>query len=110
MIIKKLTDMKHGWFVGAFEPTAFYTKDFEVNYRTHPAGSDWDMHYHTDVTEINLLIRGRMTMQGQELVTGDIFIIEPWEVTDPVFIEDCEIICVKTPSKNDKQIIKKDNK
>jgi mannose-6-phosphate isomerase-like protein (cupin superfamily) len=107
MIIKRIEDMKHGWFVGGFEPTAYYTKDFEVNYRTHPAGSDWDMHYHTDVTEINLLIRGRMTMQGQELVSGDIFIVGPYEVTDPVFIEDCEIICVKTPSKNDKQPITK---
>ena len=47
-----------------------------------------------------------MTMQGQELVSGDIFIVEPYEVTDPVFIEDCEIICVKTPSSNDKKVIK----
>ena len=99
--------MTHGWFVGGFEPTAFYTKDFEVNYRVHPAGSDWDTHYHTEVTEINLLISGRMTMQDKELVSGDIFIMEPWEITNPVFIEDCAIVCVKTPSKNDKQVITK---
>ena len=107
MIIKRIEDMKHGWFVGGFEPTAYYTKDFEVNYRIHPAGSDWDMHYHTEVTEINLLISGRMTMQDKELKSGDIFIVEPWEITNPVFIEDCAIICVKTPSSNDKQSITK---
>lgn len=104
--------MKSGWFVGGFEPTAFYTKDFEVNYRIHPAGQKWDWHYHTEVTEINLLIRGKMKIQDRELNDGDIFIIEPYEITDPVFIEDCEIICVKTPSAKDKRVIyeKKTNK
>lgn len=102
MKVLKLADMKQGWFVGGFEPTAYYTKDFEVNFRLHPKGQDWPKHYHTEVTEINLLIRGRMTLQNRELVGGDIFIIEPWELTDPVFLEDCEIICVKTPSSDDK--------
>ena len=102
----RLADMKSGWFVGGFEPTAYFTKDFEVNYRIHPKGEFWDKHYHTEVTEINLLIRGKMTIQNQELNSGDIFIIEPYEVTDPVFLEDCELICVKLPSKNDKVVIK----
>jgi mannose-6-phosphate isomerase-like protein (cupin superfamily) len=106
MKILKLSDMKDGWFVGGFEPTAHDTSDFEVNYRIHPEGQCWETHYHTDITEINLLIRGKMTMQNRELNSGDIFIIEPWEITDPVFLEDCEIICVKTPSKNDKVVIK----
>lgn len=107
MKIKKLSDMKDGWFVGGFEPTAYYTKDFEVNYRTHPAGSDWDMHYHTEVTEITLIIKGRMLMQDKELTDGDIFIMGPWEIANPVFLEDCEVICVKLPSINDKQSVQK---
>lgn len=106
MKIHKLKDMTSGWYIGAFEPTAYYTKDFEVNYRTHYKGEQWPTHYHTDVTEINLLIQGKMTIQGKELNSGDIFIIEPWEITNPVFLEDCTIICVKTPSKNDKIIVK----
>lgn len=106
MKVLKIADMNSGWFVGGFEPTAYYTKDFEVNYRVHPKGQEWPTHYHTDVTEINLLIKGKMTIQNKELNGGDIFIIEPWEITDPVFLEDCEIICVKTPSKNDKVIVK----
>lgn len=108
MKIMKIEDMKSGWFVGGFEPTAYFTKDFEVNYRVHPAGQEWETHYHTEVTEINLLINGRMTIQGKELNSGDIFIIEPWEIADPVFHEDCHLICVKTPSKNDKKVVKHD--
>lgn len=106
MKILRIEDMHSGWFVGGFQPTAYYTKDFEVNYRIHKAGESWDMHYHSEVTEINLLIRGKMIIQGKNLNSGDIFIIEPWEITDPVFLEDCEIICVKTPSINDKKVIR----
>lgn len=91
-----------GWFVGNFEPTAYKTKDFEVSYKLHPKGQEWDVHYHTDVTEINYVIRGKMILQGKTLKTGDIFILEPYEIADPNFIEDTEIICVKTPSINDK--------
>lgn len=106
MRLFKISAMKQGWFVGGFEPTAYYTKDFEVNYRIHPKGQNWPKHYHTEVTEINLLIRGEMTIQNRKLTSGDIFVIEPWELTDPIFLEDCEIICVKTPSKDDKVIAK----
>ncbi len=94
--------MVGGWFVGNFEPTAYKTKDFEVSYKLHPKGQEWDVHYHTDVTEINYVIRGKMILQGKTLKTGDIFILEPYEIADPNFIEDTEIICVKTPSINDK--------
>lgn len=105
MKIYKLSDMTSGWFVGGFHPTAYYTTEFEVNYRKHPKGEKWGDHYHTSVTEINLLIKGKMTIQNKELNSGDVFVIEPWEITNPVFLEDCEIVCVKTPSINDKVAI-----
>lgn len=106
MKLYKYSDMTKGWFVGGFEPTAYHTKDFEVNYRVHPKGEYWAPHYHTEVTEINLLIKGKMRLQGRELNSGDIFILEPYEIADPEFLEDCALICVKTPSKNDKVEIK----
>ena len=48
------------------------------------------------------MVRGNMILQGKELKTGDVFILEPYEIADPEFLEDTEIICVKTPSLNDK--------
>ena len=102
MKILNIEDMIGGWFVGDFEPTAYKTKDFEVSYKLHPKGQEWDIHYHTDVTEINYVIKGNMVLQGKTLKTGDIFILEPYEIADPNFLEDTEIICVKTPSINDK--------
>ena len=109
MKIFKLSDMHKGWFVGDFKPTAFATKDFEVNYRTHPAGSNWEVHYHSKTTEINLIVKGKMKFNGTILEKEDIFIVEPWQISDPEFIEDTTVICVRTPSLNDKKVIKLTN-
>lgn len=90
--------MVKGWFIGNFEPTAYKTEDFEVSYKLHPKGEIWEHHYHKIATEINLLIRGEMILQGKRLVSGDIFVLKPMEIADPEFLEDCEIVCVKTKS------------
>lgn len=101
MKINHINHMVRGWFVGAFEPTAWHSAEVEVGYRVHEAGiRDW--HYHTHVTEINLIISGEMIIQGQHLKAGDIFELAPYEVTDPEFLTDCGIVCVKFPSMNDK--------
>jgi FkbM family methyltransferase len=109
MKLYRIEDMKGGWFVGNFEPTIFKTKECEVSYKVHKKGEIWDIHYHDVCTEINLLIRGEMIMQNKTLKPGDIFVLEPFEIADPTFLEDCEIICVKVPSINDKiSVIKKE--
>ena len=44
-----------------------------------------------------------MLMHGFELTAGQVFILEPWEVADPIFLEDCKVLVIKTPSvKGDK--------
>jgi len=107
MKIERIENMIGGWFIGGFEPTVHKTNDFEVSYKIHKKNEQWDHHYHHTVTEINLLIRGKMILQNKELNSGDIFTLEPFEIADPEFLEDCEIICVKTKSINDKIKIKK---
>jgi len=102
MKIFNIKDMIGGWFVGNFTPTAYKTENFEVSYKLHPKGEKWDYHYHTEVTEVNYLVRGKMLLQNKELNSNDIFILEPFEIADPTFLEDCEIVCVKTKSANDK--------
>jgi quercetin dioxygenase-like cupin family protein len=103
MEIKNFSDMKKGWFIGDFEPTAYKTDQFEVSYRTHPKGEVWETHYHKIATEINLLVKGEMILQGRRLKSGDIFILYPYEIADPDFLEDCTVLCVKMPSvPNDK--------
>ena len=97
MEIFKINDMKTGWFVGAFKPTTYSTKEAEVAYKVHRKNESYAAHYHKIGTEINYLIRGKMKIQGTELNAGEIFIIRPNEIADPQFLEDCELIVVKVP-------------
>jgi len=106
MIISKYKDYKGGWFIGDFEPSAYKTNAFEVCYKVHKKGEKWDIHYHKLGTEINYLIKGKMSLQNKELTSGDIFIMLPFEIANPIFLEDCEMLIIKTPSNTkDKYII-----
>jgi hypothetical protein len=105
MQIYKLNEMKDGWFVGNFLPTAFKTKDFEVCYKKHAKGEFWDKHYHEKIYEVNLLVKGKMLINDIELNEGDIFVIQPFYISKPTFLEDCELVIVKTPSITDDKII-----
>lgn len=106
MEITKFEDYKGGWFVGDFSPSALKTDLFEVCYKIHQAGEKWETHYHKIGTEINYLIEGEMIIQGVKLTSGDVFVIKPYEVADPVFLSECKLVVVKTPSKtNDKYAI-----
>ena len=94
----KLTDFWRGWFIGNFEPSILKSEDFEVGLLTHKKGEVWNKHYHKIGTEYNVLVKGHMRIQGQEMREGDVFILEPNEVADPEFLEDCLVLCVKAPS------------
>lgn len=98
MKIIKLSEMHRGWFIGDFEPSILRTDLFEVAYLVHKKGEKWPKHFHAIATEYNLLIRGSMKVCGHKINPGEIFIIEPNEEAAPIFYEDCEIVCIKTPS------------
>ena len=103
MIINNINEMKKGWFIGNFEPSMLKTSSFEVGFKLHEAGEKYGFHYHEKVTEFNLIVEGTMEMHNQELQSGDIFILEPFEVANPKFITNCKIVCIKVPGiTNDK--------
>lgn len=84
--------------MGNFLPTAHHLEAAEVAFKVHPKGDKVTAHVHREATEINLLIRGKMSLRGVTLNAGTVFVIEPGEAVDPVFMKDCELIVVKTPS------------
>lgn len=98
MNISKINDYVRGWFIGDFNPSVLKTKDFEVGVLTHLKDEKWPAHYHKDSVEYNVLIQGKMIVGGKELSSGDVFVFEKGEIADPVFLEDCTVVCVKVPS------------
>lgn len=90
--------MDRGWFIGDFYPSVKKTKEFEVGILIRKKGEAQQEHHHKIATEYNVLIEGSMTVNDIHIEVGDIFIIEPNESTISVILEDCKILCVKTPS------------
>ena len=93
----KLNDMAKGWFVGAFNPTAYSTEACEVAVKSYKAGEKEALHYHKVATEITLILSGRVYMAGQEWGEGDIVVLEPDEPTDFEALTDAVNVVVKIP-------------
>lgn len=87
-----------GWFIGNFPRAVVSTKDFEVCYQLNPAGTSYAKHYHKVITEVQLITRGCMVLNGEEYRTGDIVIVEPGDVNEATYTEDTETVAVKFPS------------
>lgn len=96
----KLNNMTKGWFVGNFEPTLYKTNDVEVAVKSYSAGEYEKKHYHKIATEITVVTKGTIRMNGKDYTAGDIIIMEPDEVADFCAITDAENVVVKLPGAN----------
>ncbi len=105
---KKLSDFKGGWFVGNFDPAIIKTEEFEVSVKEHVAGEKTEKHYHKVALEVNCVVSGEVLINGENFCAGDVFVVHPGEVVDPIFQKDCTIVCVKSPSDvNDKFVVER---
>ena len=96
-----LNDMIKGWFVGNFEPTVLKTNDVEVAVKKYKKGDNEEKHYHKIATEITVIVKGKVKMNGVEYNENDIIVIEPNESTDFEVLEDTICTVVKYPGAND---------
>lgn len=98
IVVARLDDMVRGWFVGDFSPAALRTRDSEVAVQRFAAGDREAAHVHRVATEVTLVLSGRATMCGRELLAGDILTLPPGAVTSFHALEDTVTVVVKTPS------------
>lgn len=97
----QLFDFNHckgGWFIGNFLPAVLHTSMFEVCYKRHTKGEVWPVHYHKIATEYTILVHGKLIMNGKLIEPNTIIIMNPYEIAEPEFLEDCEVLIVKVPS------------
>ncbi len=106
MKIEKLENMFKGWVVGNFEPTLYKTNDVEVAVKKYSSGDYESKHYHKIATEITVIAKGKVLMNGNEYNSGDIITIKPGEATDFKVLEDTITTVIKLPCvENDKYIV-----
>lgn len=90
--------MFDGWIVGAFDPTVFKTKEFEVAHQHYKKGYKYPTHTHKLTTEINYIIKGSVIASGCKLSSGEIFVYSPGEKVSIKFTENTDLIVIKVPS------------
>jgi hypothetical protein len=94
----KLSDSgSRGWFIGDFDHAVYRTKEFEVNYQKNSRGPT-PSHTHKIVHEIQLVISGRMLVNGEIFLPGDICMLEPNDISQIEYLEDTETVAIKFPS------------
>lgn len=103
MRVFKLDKMIKGWFVGNFSPSAYKSEAVEVAVKHYKKAEFEERHYHKIATELTLIVKGSVMMNGKTFNEGDIILIEPNESTDFKALKDSITAVVKLPSvKNDK--------
>lgn len=94
----KLSDAgARGWFIGSFPQAVFQTPHFEVCYQDNPRGQT-PTHYHKELTEITLVISGKLLLNGEIYQAGDIHILEPGDISQLEYLEQTQVVTIKTPS------------
>ena len=86
-----------GWFIGDFDSAVHRTKDFEVCYQYNLRGKP-ATHVHKEITEITLVISGRTVVNGEMFIAGDIHVLYPGDISQIEYLEDTQIVVIKTPS------------
>lgn len=95
----KLSDSgARGWFLGDFPEAVVRTKDFEVCYQTNAHEINQRDHVHKVITEIQLITRGKMIINGEVFGPGDICVLEPGEEYRATYQEPTDVVAVKFPS------------
>ena len=86
-----------GWFIGDFDSAIYRTKDFEICYQLNPRSKP-ATHIHKEITEITLVISGRQICNGEIFEAGDICVLEPGNISQIEYLEDTQVVTIKTPS------------
>jgi hypothetical protein len=94
----KLDDFTRGWFVGNFTPSLCQNEHCEVAVMRFKKGEFVAPHTHKIATEYNVLIIGKMKIKNTIINPYEVFVLNPEEIADPEYLEDCTLVVVKTPS------------
>lgn len=106
MKIFELKDFERGYFIGDFFKAVFRTNNFEVSYKFHKKGDVHERHYHQYTTEFILVTQGSLIVNKNKIVKGQLFILEPYMVNEIDYLEDTELVVIKSPSlPNDRVVI-----
>ena len=97
---------ERGWFIGQFDRAVFKTDACEVAFQTNYKGEVSEPHYHKVATEVNLITRGLVKINGESYTAGQGVILYSGDVATCEYLEDTDTLVVKVPGViNDKYLV-----
>lgn len=105
MHIGNLENCIKGWFVGDFPNAVFQDKKVEIALKRYEAGFYEEEHYHSECTEVTVIVSGSVLMNKKLYHENDVIVIEPYESTDFQCLTDVVTVVYKNKSSiNDKHL------
>lgn len=98
MISFPIENFDRGYFIGDFPKALFRTSAFEVSYKYHSKQDTHDKHFHRETTEYIFVAQGKVLVNGTIIGKGNVFILAPYVINEIEYLEDSELLIVKTPS------------
>lgn len=98
MKFDKIDKFYNGWIVGDFEPTLIPNCLVTVGILHCKKYHSADGHFHKKHTEYNIVISGKAEIGDVVCEAGDIFIYEPFDRANVVYLEDTTLLVIKYPS------------
>lgn len=93
----RIEDFFKGWFVGNFEPSLLKA-NFEVGLHEHKAGEFHQDHFHKQSIEVNLVLEGQIKINDSIFISGDIFVLYPYEISQCEYLTDVKLVVVRDRS------------
>ena len=105
MHIGNLENCIKGWFVGDFPNAVFQDKQVEIALKRYDSGFCEEEHYHSECTEVTVIVTGSVLMNNKLYRDNDVIVIEPYESTDFQCLTDVVTVVYKNKSSiNDKHL------
>lgn len=105
MKLERIENYTGGWFIGNFKPSIIGGVNFEVAIKSFVKGDTEAAHFQLVATEVTVVVSGTCRIGDQEVVAGDVVLIEPGEIADFEALEDVVLVACKTPSLPDDKMI-----
>ena len=98
MKFDNISTFYNGWVVGDFQPSLIPTSSVTVGILHLKEGHIADGHYHKLHTEYNIIVAGKALIEDVVYGAGDMFIYEPYDKANVVYLEDTTLVVIKHPS------------
>lgn len=93
----KIKEMKYGYFVGDFYPSALRSKNVEMAMKKMIKGTLDSGYFRKNDTEIIYIVSGCLEVCNKIYNKGDILVFEPEEIIHLFALETTEILIIKAP-------------